>query len=562
MKLLRLSGVLPALILVATTLTITAQSTLQADGGHPSVIAFGDSVSLGVGAGNNNSYVDLLEDWSKVRIANKSVRGITTKEAYDSLDTTVFSRESDIVILFLGGNDIIQNVSKEQTINNLRLIIERIQRRRGGEIILLGLHSNVFRLEYETAYRELAKETEILYVPNVLQGIIGNPKFTTDALHPNAVGHHLIAERVFPVFAHALTKAAEKDTPVHVFCTVNTLQDGERLTSSYSAFTNDAVEWKAYVWGGDEQYSYTWSGDELYKATGSTRNFSDTLTHSYTKFGNKKATVEVRSDSITKSVSCQDTVKIIPQPITARCSVLVRGNTIEWSAFAENADNIGFDYRWKSSSRSDEFEAYTRNITHTYGTPGIKTAQVRITPDGETTHPINLTCKGEIIDTPNTTASCAPQSNYLSDVVVWNAHTTISNPEFKWSGTNSLDATTNIASKQYTSSGIKTGRVKITNSDGASTQLECQTKITVEEEESSGCFIATAAFGTDLEPEVLLLREFRDNHLLTHTIGKAVVKTYYTVSPPIAETIRDSESLKALTRAGLTPITKVVGWIN
>ncbi|MBI5101785.1 MAG: hypothetical protein HZB33_08140 [Nitrospirae bacterium] len=73
-----------------------------------------------------------------------------------------------------------------------------------------------------------------------------------------------------------------------------------------------------------------------------------------------------------------------------------------------------------------------------------------------------------------------------------------------------------------------------------------------------GCFIATAAFGSALAPEVETLRGFRDDHLLTNALGRRVVGLYYRLSPPVAEYIADSEGLRALARAGLYPVIYAV----
>jgi hypothetical protein len=68
-----------------------------------------------------------------------------------------------------------------------------------------------------------------------------------------------------------------------------------------------------------------------------------------------------------------------------------------------------------------------------------------------------------------------------------------------------------------------------------------------------GCFITTAAFGSPLAPEVVILREFRDRYLLTNFPGQVFVSLYYAWSPPVARLISEHENLKVLARSTLYP---------
>jgi len=71
-----------------------------------------------------------------------------------------------------------------------------------------------------------------------------------------------------------------------------------------------------------------------------------------------------------------------------------------------------------------------------------------------------------------------------------------------------------------------------------------------------GCFIATAAFGTPMAEEVKSLCEFRDQVLLRSPAGREFVKFYYTVSPSIADFIRNRPGLKAMVREALKPLVE------
>jgi uncharacterized membrane protein YgcG len=75
-----------------------------------------------------------------------------------------------------------------------------------------------------------------------------------------------------------------------------------------------------------------------------------------------------------------------------------------------------------------------------------------------------------------------------------------------------------------------------------------------------GCFIATAAYGSLLEPHVKILRDFRDRFLITNTIGNYFVQLYYKYSPPLANFIAKHANLRALVRISLFPVVGI-SWI-
>lgn len=78
----------------------------------------------------------------------------------------------------------------------------------------------------------------------------------------------------------------------------------------------------------------------------------------------------------------------------------------------------------------------------------------------------------------------------------------------------------------------------------------------------SGCFIATAAYGSYLDPHVVVLRKFRDHVLLKYGTGRAFVGWYYKISPPIADVIKANSLFKLLTQMILLPLVLIVKYFQ
>ena len=166
------------------------------------VVAFGDSITAGVGTTGDNDYVSRLADRTGVAIINASRSGDTTASALARIDSAVLARDADIVIVFLGGNDLLQGVPVQQRITNITSIVQQI-RADGAAVILVGVGSGVID-PFEGALAGIASQTSSAFVPAILDGIFGVSSLMADLIHPNNAGHAIIADRIEPALRAAL----------------------------------------------------------------------------------------------------------------------------------------------------------------------------------------------------------------------------------------------------------------------------------------------------------------------------------------------------------------------
>jgi lysophospholipase L1-like esterase len=161
------------------------------------IIAFGDSLVEGRGATPGHDFVSVLSRRLGVPIINAGRSGDTAGAALSRLDHAVLARSPRVVIVLLGGNDFLRRVPREETFGHLATIVERI-RERGAAVVLVGVSVGFFSDSYAKEYEALARRSSAGLVPDILDGIIGHGDRMSDAIHPNDLGHQMIADRLEP----------------------------------------------------------------------------------------------------------------------------------------------------------------------------------------------------------------------------------------------------------------------------------------------------------------------------------------------------------------------------
>ncbi|MDR1614544.1 MAG: arylesterase [Campylobacteraceae bacterium] len=164
------------------------------------ILAFGDSLTEGYGAKEDESYPVRLGKILNMQVINAGISGEVTQKGAARLPSLLDEIKPDIVILCHGGNDIIRKYDLQKTKQNLAYMINLI-RNKNAVVILVGVPSfNGFLIDTNDIYDELADEYNLIYEDAVLSEIIKSPALKYDQIHPNAAGYGLMAENLAKLF--------------------------------------------------------------------------------------------------------------------------------------------------------------------------------------------------------------------------------------------------------------------------------------------------------------------------------------------------------------------------
>jgi acyl-CoA thioesterase-1 len=187
----------------------------QPTAGSAVIVAFGDSLTAGPGVDPSDTYPVLLQrrlrqSGYNYRVVNAGVTGDTSTEAVRRLDEALVP-DAKIMIVELGINDGLRGMPTSTLEQNLATIIQRAQAR-GIAVLLCGMEAPplkgfAYSIEFHRVFTRLAERYKLTLVPFFLIGIVGDPDLTlADHAHPNAEGHRLIAEALWPYLEPMLAK--------------------------------------------------------------------------------------------------------------------------------------------------------------------------------------------------------------------------------------------------------------------------------------------------------------------------------------------------------------------
>lgn len=169
--------------------------TLPKLGPSDVIVAFGDSLTHGTGANEDNAYPAVLASLTGHTVINAGVPGDTTASGLQRLPEVLAEYQPSLVLLCLGGNDMLRKQSAATTENNLRQLVQAT-RASGAQVVLIGVPEPRLFGGAPDFYARIAEDMQLPLEEDVFNEVLKDNQLKSDAIHANAAGYRKVAERL------------------------------------------------------------------------------------------------------------------------------------------------------------------------------------------------------------------------------------------------------------------------------------------------------------------------------------------------------------------------------
>ncbi len=175
-----------------------SDNQLEPLGEQSVILAFGDSLTVGVGASAEQSYPNVLGQLSGRRVVSSGVSGEISALGLERLPGELARVRPSLLILLHGGNDILRNRSTAELENNLDAMIVLAQEQQ-IPVVLLGVPEKRLFSDAAPLYGALAERHNLVFIEDLLAGLLRQQGMKSDAVHLNARGYRVLAEGIHKV---------------------------------------------------------------------------------------------------------------------------------------------------------------------------------------------------------------------------------------------------------------------------------------------------------------------------------------------------------------------------
>ena len=156
------------------------------------ILAFGDSLTHGTGASKGESYPAILENSINRKVINAGVPGELSMQGLKRLPELLDKHQPKLLILCHGGNDILHRENLADAEANIRQMIT-LAENKNIPVILLGVPKPSLFLNPAKLYANIAENTNVIFIPNLIPDILSDASMKSDPAHPNKSGYRKMA---------------------------------------------------------------------------------------------------------------------------------------------------------------------------------------------------------------------------------------------------------------------------------------------------------------------------------------------------------------------------------
>lgn len=159
------------------------------------ILAFGDSLTAGVGVDKKHSYPTILSRLSGRKVVNAGISGEVTEEGLARLADVIDETNPALMILLEGGNDILRNLNVQQAKQNLTSMIN-LAKGKGVQVVLIGVPQKQLFSDVAPFYKELAEENKVVFDGELISSLLRKRSLKSDLVHFNKAGYEKMAEEI------------------------------------------------------------------------------------------------------------------------------------------------------------------------------------------------------------------------------------------------------------------------------------------------------------------------------------------------------------------------------
>lgn len=193
-----------ALLFVAIVLVAACGGRAKEDALPPGsrVVALGDSLTAGFGVASGEAWPELLANKTGWVVINGGVSGDTSSGALQRLPAILEEHNPVLVLVGLGGNDMLRRLPEEETVANLGKILAAIKAHGAKPVLLATPKPSAMGAVFQNLsaadfYRKAAEEQQVSLIEDAIAEVLSDTQLKGDPLHPNAAGHALLAQKIY-----------------------------------------------------------------------------------------------------------------------------------------------------------------------------------------------------------------------------------------------------------------------------------------------------------------------------------------------------------------------------